>query len=85
MLFLTCENNYNGGTMKVYFHMCHYLFAAYFQKMLSFEMHFIKNSVSACFPTFIQTYPRKKQTFYSVFGFVIAEACIGGYRISHIP
>ena len=29
--------------------------AAYFQKMLSFEMHFIKNSVSACFPTFIQT------------------------------
>ena len=53
--------------MKVYFHTCQYLFTAYFRKMLSFEMHFIKLSVLACFPTIIKT-----RTFYSVFGSVIA-------------
>ena len=59
--------------MKVYFHMCQNLFTAYFQKILSFEMHsFIKLLVSACFPTIIKTHPIKKRTFYSVFGSVIA-------------
>ena len=54
-------------------HMCQYLNTAYFGKILSFEMlFFIWLSVLACFPTFTKTYPRKKRTFYSVFGSVIA-------------
>ena len=39
---------------------------------------FIKLSVSACIPTFIKTYPRKRRSFYSVFDSVIAL-----YSLSH--
>ena len=50
--------------MKVYFHTCQYLFTAYFRKMLSFEMHFIKLSVSACFPTIIKKHPEKTELLF---------------------
>ena len=46
--------------MMAFLHMCQYLFTAYFRKMLSFEMLFIRISVVECFQTFIKTHPRKK-------------------------
>ena len=57
--------------MKLYFHTCQYLFTAYFRKIHSSEMHFffIKLSVSACLPTFINTHPRKKTYLLFCFWF----------------
>ena len=58
--------------MKVYFHSCQYMLTAYFQKMLSFEMHFYQTFGFSMFSNNYLNTSKKKRTFYSVFGSVIA-------------
>ena len=54
--------------------MCQYLFTAYFRKMLSFEMLFFYQTFGFyyVFQHLLNISKKKKRTFYSMFGSVIA-------------